>query len=83
LYRELLGFNDKDEGLSYMVRDGQVTREEALTRLDDEAAVPEAVVQEVLGRSGVDLADLEADLEKNRDTRPGVDQEDATPAFRA
>jgi hypothetical protein len=50
--------------------------------LDDEATVPEAVVQEVLERLGVDLADLKAALEKNKDTKPGVDHEDATPAFR-
>ncbi|MBC2702258.1 MAG: hypothetical protein HF976_12810 [ANME-2 cluster archaeon] len=30
LYKKYLGFNDKDDGLSSLVRDGQITREEAL-----------------------------------------------------
>lgn len=64
LYGKTLGFNDKDDGLSYLVRDGQLTREEALRRRAEEGKVPEEVIGEILDRLGLRVSDLQMALRK-------------------
>jgi hypothetical protein len=66
LYREMLGYNDQDEGLSYLVRDGQISREQALERLKEEGDVPEDVIKEILGGLRFDFSNLKMALEPVR-----------------
>ncbi len=63
LYKKMLGFNDKDEGLSYLVRDGQISREQALERLKEESEIPEEVVKGILDKLKINFSDLKAALE--------------------
>lgn len=62
LYKKTLGFNDNDDGLSSLIRDGQISREEALNRLEKEGDVPEEVIAEILDRIGLSYSSLEAAL---------------------
>jgi hypothetical protein len=68
LYRRTLGFNDKDDGLSSLIRDGQISREEALERLEKEGEIPEAVIEGVLAKLGLGYSDLEVALRKVRES---------------
>jgi tRNA(Ile)-lysidine synthase TilS/MesJ len=63
LYRKMLGYNDRDEGLSYLIRDGQIGREEALERLEEEGNISDTVVEAILDRLGVRFSALQAVLE--------------------
>jgi len=56
LYQRYLGFNDKDDALSDLIRDGQITRQEALDRLDDETFIPEEAIKFVLDKIGIEYA---------------------------
>jgi tRNA(Ile)-lysidine synthase TilS/MesJ len=58
LYKKTLGFNDKDEGLSHLIRDGQISREEALKRLKKEGEIPEEVIKEIFDKLGLNFSDL-------------------------
>ncbi len=58
VYNNILGFNDKTEGLSYLIRDGQITRDEALERVKQEENVPEDIIQEILQGLGLKLTDF-------------------------
>jgi hypothetical protein len=62
LYKKTLGYNDKDTGWSYLVRDGQISRDEALHRLEAQAEVPDEIVQEIFDRLGLEFSDLKAAL---------------------
>jgi hypothetical protein len=66
LYKKTLGFNDKDEGLSYLIRDGQISREEALERLEEEGNISEEVITEIVDRLGVDFSALKVALESQQ-----------------
>ena len=54
LYKKLLGFNDKDDSLSDLIRDGQLTREEALSRLEEEQYISESVIKNILDQNNID-----------------------------
>jgi hypothetical protein len=62
LYKQTLGYNDKDEGLSYLIRDGQVSRDEALERLEREGDIPEELIQQICENLGLDFSDLKTAL---------------------
>lgn len=62
LYKKTLGFNDKDAGLSSLVRDGQISRTEALDRLNEEGEIPKEVIEEILDNLGVHYMALETAL---------------------
>jgi hypothetical protein len=62
LYKKILGFNDTDEGLSCLIRDKQITRQEALERLGKEGTIPEGAVKEVFKNLGVSDLKLEKAL---------------------
>ena len=66
LYKETLGFSDKDDGLGCLIRDGQISREEALKRLEKEGALPEGPIKGLFGRLGLNYSDLEVALRKLR-----------------
>jgi hypothetical protein len=58
LYKQVLGFNDKDVILSNLIRDGQVDRQEALERLDKEGEIPEETIRYVLDNIGIGHSDF-------------------------
>lgn len=64
LYKKTLGFNDKDDGLSSLIRDGQINRKEALERLKKEGEIPEEVIKKIFDRLGLNYANLEIAVEK-------------------
>lgn len=68
LYRKLLGFNDKDDELSFLIRDNQVSREEALERAKKEGDIPERFIKEIFEKLGLEYSALESalgNLQKN------------------
>ena len=65
LYKKYLGFNDKDDGLSSLVRDGQITREEALERVKTEGKISEDVVKDIFDKFELDYSNLEIALNSN------------------
>ena len=68
LYKKTLGFNDKDDGLSCLIRDNQISRQEALERLNKEGELPEKVIKHIVDRLGLNYADLKIALRKIRNT---------------
>ena len=69
LYKKTLGFNDKDDGLSSLIRDGQITRKEALERLKEEGEIPEETIEEIFDNLGLNYPDLQLALRKVRENR--------------
>jgi hypothetical protein len=67
VYNEILGFNDKVEGLSYLIRDGQITRDEALERIKNETQVPDEIVTEILSGIGLHFSDFAKATSKARE----------------
>jgi len=61
LYKKTLGFNDKDDDLSCLIRAGQISREEALERLKKEV-IPEEVIKEIFSKLGLNYSDLKSAL---------------------
>lgn len=53
LYKTLLGYNDKDDSLSDLIRDGQITREDALQRLESEQYISESVIKNIVEKNGI------------------------------
>jgi hypothetical protein len=64
LYKKMIGFNDKDDGLSCLIRDHQISRDEALLRIENEGEVSEETVKEIFNRLGLNYSDLTRALEK-------------------
>ena len=63
LYYKLLGYNDKDDHLSCLVADGQITREEALERVVKEREVPKETLKSICKESGIEYKKIEKLLE--------------------
>jgi hypothetical protein len=63
-YNKILGYNDKDDHLSWLVRDKQITREEALERVNKEKEVEIDILQESFGQLGIDFKKLISDFER-------------------
>jgi hypothetical protein len=59
VYNEILGFNDRTVGLSYLIRDGQITREAALKRIKNEGQIPDDIIKEILEGIGLKYNDFE------------------------
>lgn len=66
LYKELIGYNDKEPGLSSLIRDGQINREEALRRLKEECEVPDMIVRKVLDENGIDFQKMKDAINKEK-----------------
>lgn len=65
MYRSTLGFNDKDDHLSWLVRDGQINREEAMDRLrSEEQEIPKDVIEDIMAQLGIDYLDFESALKR-------------------
>jgi len=54
----LFGFNDKDDGLSSLIRDKQITRQEALERVYKEGEISEEVIKAIVNKLGFVFSDL-------------------------
>ena len=61
LYKKTLGFNDKDDDFSSLIRAGQLSREGALERLKKEE-ISEEVIKEIFNKLGLSYSDLERSL---------------------
>ena len=59
LYKKMLGFNDMDDHLSALIRDGQLTRDEAMDRLQNEGSVPENVLSQIFSKFNIERAQWE------------------------
>jgi hypothetical protein len=68
LYKEILGFNDKDEGLSNLIRINQMTREEALIRLKKETEIPEEIITNIFNRLGLNFSKFKDSIEIMKET---------------
>lgn len=64
LYQELLGFTKNNELLSQLIRNGYMTREEAMDRLDRENQTDPEFLNEILVDLGMELHDLERGLKR-------------------
>jgi hypothetical protein len=58
LYKKALGFNDKLDHLSNLIRDGQISRADAMERLDKEETTPEIVIDTILDNLGISSLDF-------------------------
>ena len=61
LYKKTLGFNDKDDDFSSLIRAGQISREEALERLKKEE-IPEEAIKKIFDKLGLNYSDLKSAL---------------------
>ena len=64
IYKQAIGFNDKAVVLSHLIRDGQISRQEALKRLEFEEEVPESVLEDLLKRIGLNYSDFKIAVKK-------------------
>ena len=69
LYRTLLGYNDKDDSFSALIRDGQLTREEVVHRLGDEQYISEGIIKSTIEKTGVSYAYFQQVMDKAQ--KPG------------
>jgi hypothetical protein len=65
LYRSMLGYDDKVPHLSALVRDGQITREEALRR-EAQEGVPEDVLEVCCRGAGIGMDAVRSAVERYR-----------------
>lgn len=54
LFYRTLGYNDTNVDLSYLIRDGQLTREEGQVKLDESLDISEDYIKYILNKAGVD-----------------------------
>ena len=64
LYKKALGFNDFDDGLSALIRDKQISREEGLRRLTKEGNFSGDIITKILENLRIDHLDFKESLEK-------------------
>ncbi len=64
LYRTLLGYNDKDDSFSALIRDGQLTREDAMRRLESEQFIAEGVIKSVVETTGASYSYFQQVVDK-------------------
>ncbi|MBN1467333.1 MAG: hypothetical protein JW924_01315 [Fusobacteriaceae bacterium] len=64
LYKKTLGFNDKDDDFSILIRSGQLSRVEALERLKKEE-ISEEVIKEIFDKLGLNYLDLKSALRQS------------------
>ncbi len=54
LFYRTLGYNDTNVDLSYLIRDKQLTRDEAIQKLEKTLAIPESYIKYIVTKTGVD-----------------------------
>lgn len=65
LYYKILGYNDKDDHLSWLIRDGQISRNEAFIRLKKEKETSDNVINSSFSEIGIDFREFLRVVEKN------------------
>ena len=65
LYDKMLGYNDKDDHLSWLIRDKQITRDEALIRIKKEKEVSVSILRQIFHQLNIDYSQFIYMLEKN------------------
>lgn len=65
LYYKMLGYNDKDDHLSWLVRDGQISREKALNRVIKEKVTEVDILKSSFSKLGIDFSEFISCVEKN------------------
>jgi hypothetical protein len=65
LYNKMLNYNDKEDHLSWLIRDNQITREEALTRISKEKETKVEIIGKAFEKLGIDYSEYIDILEKN------------------
>lgn len=66
LYHEILGYNDKAPHFSDLIRDGQLSREEALERLPREERTKESIVRDCCEALSIDFERMQRAIEEAR-----------------
>ncbi len=56
LYYKTLGYNDKDDHLSCLIRDKQISRKSALRRVEQERIIPENHLTTILSEMGIEYS---------------------------
>lgn len=64
LYYKMLGFNDKDDHLSWLIRDGQITRQEAIDRVIQERETDIEVLKASFAELDINFSQLKSQLEE-------------------
>lgn len=64
LYLKTLGYNDTHVDLSYLIRDNQITREEASEVLESSLDISEDYIKYIIDKAGVDADEFLAQLDK-------------------
>jgi hypothetical protein len=64
LYYRTLGYNDTHVDLSYLIRDGQLSRLKAAEKLESSLAIPEDYIRYILTKAGVDANHFLKKLDK-------------------
>ncbi|MCF8369475.1 MAG: hypothetical protein K9G76_10570 [Bacteroidales bacterium] len=59
LYLKILGFNDKDDALSDLIRDGQISRKSAIDRLQREHYIDEEEIIKIIKKQGLKYSDIQ------------------------
>lgn len=65
LYNKMLGYNDKDDHLSWLIRDGQISREDALNRINEEKETGIDILKSIFNKLGFNFSDFISNVEKN------------------
>ena len=65
MYASTVGVTELRDLFSKMIREKQLTREEALDRLEKEDHIPETLAEEILGSLGMKLSDLHLDVDQD------------------
>lgn len=64
LFYRTLGYNDTNVDLSYMIRDGQITKDQALELLESTVNIPEKYIHYILTKAGINADAFLAKLNK-------------------
>jgi hypothetical protein len=65
LYDKMLGYNDKEDHLSWLIRDNQISRAEGLERIKKEKETGTDILKISFGKLGIDFIDYISIVEKN------------------
>ncbi len=64
-YNKMLGYNDKDDHLSWLVRDKQISRNEAMKKVNTEKETSLDILKSSFEKLGLDFTSFNAAVEKN------------------
>ncbi len=62
MYVKTLGVTEREDFYSKMIREGQMTREEALQRIEKENELPVEIIYQLFEQVGIDSIDLEKEI---------------------